>query len=83
MEGSPWQAGFEEPNSERSERCRVGKRNLPVGAGRPTGRSLARQEGGKLPLPLSKEQVPGTALLCFSVAAARSNLVVVSAKVKR
>ena len=82
MERSSWQACFDEANYECNERCRVGKRSLPVGAGRPTGRSLALKKGERLPPHLPGEQVPGTTLLCLSVAAVRSALVVVIAKVK-
>ena len=35
-----------------------------------------------LPEPLPGEQVPGTTLLCLSVAATRSNLVVVTVSIK-
>ena len=38
--------------------------------------------GGNLPPPLPGEDVPGTTLLCLSVATVRSNLVVVTARVK-
>ncbi|GMF16581.1 unnamed protein product [Phytophthora fragariaefolia] len=60
----------------------VGERRLPVGAGRPAGRlrSSWRKETHSLP-PL-QEQAPETPLLCLFVAAARSNLVVVTASVK-
>ena len=43
---------------------------------------MASKTGGNLPPPLPGEDVPGTTLLCFSVAAVRSNLVVVTARVK-
>ena len=55
----------------------VGKRHLPVSSGRPTEVSVARQERGRLPL-LFQETTP----LCLDVAAVRSNLVVVTDKVK-
>ena len=43
---------------------------------------MASKTGGNLPPPLPGEDVPGTTLLCLSVAAVRSNLVVVTARVK-
>ena len=82
MEGSSWQTGFDEANSERSERCKVGKIYRLEGAIRPTGELLARQKEERLPVPFPKEQFPGTTLLYLSVAAVRSNLVVVTTKVK-
>jgi hypothetical protein len=59
----------------------VGKRRLPVGAG-PAGRLRSSRTTVASPPPRPGEQVPGTTLLCLSVAAARSNLVVVTASVK-
>ena len=44
---------------------------------------MASKTRGNLPPPLPGEDVLGTTLLCLSVAAVRSNLVVVTARVKR
>ncbi|GMF40040.1 unnamed protein product [Phytophthora fragariaefolia] len=65
-----------------SSRKRGRKTATPSRGGTPAGRlrSSAREVSSS---PASqKEQVPGTTLLCLSVAAARSNLVVVTASVK-
>ena len=43
---------------------------------------MASKTGGNLPPSLPGEDVPGKTLLCLSVAAVRSNLVVVTARVK-
>ena len=43
---------------------------------------MASKTVGNLPPPLPGEDVQGTTLLCLSVAAVRSNLVVVTARVK-
>ncbi|GMF25311.1 unnamed protein product [Phytophthora fragariaefolia] len=59
-----------------------GKRRLPVGAGRPAGRHRSSSRKVSSSPASQKEQVPGTTLLCLSVAAVRSNLVVVTASMK-
>ncbi|GMG17786.1 unnamed protein product [Phytophthora fragariaefolia] len=53
-----------------------------LGAGRPAGRLRSSVREVSSSPASQKEQVPGTTLLCLSVAAARSNLVVVTASVK-
>ncbi|GMF43586.1 unnamed protein product [Phytophthora fragariaefolia] len=60
----------------------LGKRQLPVGAGRPAGRLRSSSRKVSASSTSSKEQVPGATLLCLSVTAARSNLVAVTASVK-
>ncbi|GMF33754.1 unnamed protein product [Phytophthora fragariaefolia] len=53
-----------------------------LGAGRPAGRIRSSVREVSSSPASQKEQVPGTTLLCLSVAADRSNLVVVTASVK-
>ncbi|GMF49798.1 unnamed protein product [Phytophthora fragariaefolia] len=60
----------------------VRKRRIPVGAGRLAGRHRSSLRKETHSPPPFKDQVPEPPLLCLSVAAARSNLVVVTASVK-
>ncbi|KAE9045935.1 hypothetical protein PR002_g1945 [Phytophthora rubi] len=79
---NPWKESRDKKYAARPARNSLEATESENGDGRPAGR--LRSSSRKVsPSPASpKEQVPGTTLLCLSVAAARSNLVVVTASVK-
>ncbi|GMF21243.1 unnamed protein product [Phytophthora fragariaefolia] len=70
-------SGSQQPRGDGGE-----KQQLPLGAGRPAGRLCSSSMKVRFSPASPKEQVPGTPLLCLSVAAARSNLMAVTASVK-
>ncbi|GMF27276.1 unnamed protein product [Phytophthora fragariaefolia] len=82
VEGDTRQEALGASGSQQPRGDGVGKRRLPVGAGRPAGRLRSSSRKASPSSASPKEQVPGTTLLCLPVAAARSNLVVVTASVK-
>ncbi|GMF23614.1 unnamed protein product [Phytophthora fragariaefolia] len=74
-----WHAVFGSTDNQQHGVDSVGKRRLPVNVGRHTGRLRSSLRKGIDSPPHLQEKVPETPLLCLSVAAARPNLVVVTA----